>query len=120
MLLDSTAMTKREKDLRDEQLQYGLDDVETAEDVARALERVENKLAQKLGIRRLVRRELVAIVRRGALHDELLEEWIELYSTYMHWMRAEARSALCEEDPPQEFPVSETTERAAQAARLLL
>ena len=96
-----------------------LDCIETPEDVAMALAEVEQKLARQLRIRpgTSVRRELVALVRSGVARDELLDEWLELYTTHMHWVK---RSDSHAAEPPARRMSTETTERAAEAALLLL
>jgi hypothetical protein len=66
----------------------------TFEMVRDELQDVERRLAQRLKIRRAVRRELFALDRCGKLvEDELVNRWHELYASYIDYVReAEQRS----------------------------
>jgi hypothetical protein len=94
-------------------------DREDAEDVEIALVEHEAAIAKARGLRsRFVRRELVALVRRGEHEkDALLARWLELYSTHLYWARRECGG----DEPPLDGRAStQTTERAAEAALGLL
>lgn len=73
--------------------------IETFEQVKADLADVECALATRVGIRphQSVRRELIALDRRGKLvEDELVARWHELYNSYIDWTRPESW-----EEPPR-------------------
>ena len=94
---------------------------ETFEDVKEQLEEVERELAKKLGVRRYVRRTLLALDRANQLDeddDEKVVRWHELYSRYVAWIRADGVGeppCLWEESPPHHRG-EESAQRAAEAA----
>jgi hypothetical protein len=107
-------------------LDLNLDDfadcVETYEQAKAKLEDVEDKLAQNLKLRRqTVRRELIAMDRRGELvEDELVALWHDLYSSYVDWTRPDTWG---EPSPPASAPAqtgNESDKRAAEAAFIVL
>lgn len=96
------------------------DCVETYEQAKARLEEVEDQLARRLGLgRRLIRRELIALDRRGELvEDELVALWHELHSNYVDWTRPDTWT-----EPSPKTAAGATVEsekRAAEAALLLL
>src|SRR5262245_16925166 len=80
------------------------------------LEAIERRLANELGITRLVRRALIERDRAGKLgNSDLAADWRAAYSSFLDWVRA---------DPPRLKPLAPTREskqeEAAQAASALL
>lgn len=107
-------------------LDLNLDDfadcVETYEQAKAKLEDVEDKLAQSLKLRRqTVRRELIAMDRRGELvEDELVALWHDLYSSYVDWTRPDTWG---DPSPSASAPAqagNESDKRAAEAALIVL
>jgi hypothetical protein len=88
--------------------------VVTFEQTRDALEAVERRLADRLGIHAAhghIRRELLKLDRAGQLdEDELVADWYDLFASYLDWTRDESWHG-----PPEVVPPPEKEERAAES-----
>jgi hypothetical protein len=96
--------------------------VVTFDEIRDELIEIERKLAQRLGIRKQIRRTLIEMIRSGSLvEDEVVAQWHSTYAIYLDWTQSD-----CYEDTPirgsTSPPPAETTmqQEAAQAASWLL
>ena len=94
--------------------------IRTFDQTREELEAIERTLADRLGIRRHVRRKLLELELAGRLvEDEFVREWQAIYSRYLDW----AEDFEAEESPRPRVPLpsgAACTQEAANAASLLL
>ena len=84
--------------------------VETYERTKERLEEIERQLGDRLGFRKHIRRELLALDRKGQLiEDELVADWYDAYASYQDWIR--------EDSPPRRETrdLREQDQRAAES-----